>query len=171
MCIRDRKETDKDVLREQNQFLQEEVLFLRKELLLSKLKAEKDEEISKKLAEELFLIKKRIYDSKQEKKANKTRNQKKRKKGKLPHNQSQNIPIEDQEIELDEEIIDYKLDNPECCPKCGSEKLKEMNNCHKESSEFEVIERRYILKRHKSCLLYTSPSPRDRTRSRMPSSA
>ena len=27
------------------------------------------------------------------------------------------------------------------------------------------------LTRYKSCLLYTSPSPRDRTRSRMPSSA
>ena len=27
------------------------------------------------------------------------------------------------------------------------------------------------MKRHISCLLYTSPSPRDRTRSRMPSSA
>ena len=26
-------------------------------------------------------------------------------------------------------------------------------------------------KRNRSCLLYTSPSPRDRTRSRMPSSA
>ena len=29
----------------------------------------------------------------------------------------------------------------------------------------------YPLKEHPSCLLYTSPSPRDRTRSRMPSSA
>ena len=28
-----------------------------------------------------------------------------------------------------------------------------------------------IAKRFNSCLLYTSPSPRDRTRSRMPSSA
>ena len=27
------------------------------------------------------------------------------------------------------------------------------------------------IRKHKSCLLYTSPSPRDRTRSRMPSSA
>ena len=27
------------------------------------------------------------------------------------------------------------------------------------------------IKEHKNCLLYTSPSPRDRTRSRMPSSA
>ena len=30
---------------------------------------------------------------------------------------------------------------------------------------------RELLRRHDSCLLYTSPSPRDRTRSRMPSSA
>ena len=29
----------------------------------------------------------------------------------------------------------------------------------------------FAVKAHKSCLLYTSPSPRDRTRSRMPSSA
>ena len=28
-----------------------------------------------------------------------------------------------------------------------------------------------VLKKNKNCLLYTSPSPRDRTRSRMPSSA
>ena len=28
-----------------------------------------------------------------------------------------------------------------------------------------------ISENHKGCLLYTSPSPRDRTRSRMPSSA
>ena len=33
----------------------------------------------------------------------------------------------------------------------------------------EHVEKR--LRRYKSCLLYTSPSPRDRTRSRMPSSA
>ena len=30
---------------------------------------------------------------------------------------------------------------------------------------------RIILAKHNGCLLYTSPSPRDRTRSRMPSSA
>ena len=29
----------------------------------------------------------------------------------------------------------------------------------------------HILRQHYDCLLYTSPSPRDRTRSRMPSSA
>ena len=35
----------------------------------------------------------------------------------------------------------------------------------------EVIKEAYLDKTDKSCLLYTSPSPRDRTRSRMPSSA
>ena len=36
--------------------------------------------------------------------------------------------------------------------------------------EFEINTRQYIVRRG-ICLLYTSPSPRDRTRSRMPSSA
>ena len=35
----------------------------------------------------------------------------------------------------------------------------------------EVLDRATILIGHNICLLYTSPSPRDRTRSRMPSSA
>jgi transposase len=142
------KENDKDFLREAFRVAQEKILLLQKEN--SQLRKEKalDDELCKKLAEEFFLIKKRVFDSKQEKKANKARNQKKRKKGKLPHNQSTNLPIEDLEIDLDEEIIDYKYES-ECCPKCGSDKFSEMSNCHEESSEFEVIERRYLLKRHK----------------------
>ena len=35
----------------------------------------------------------------------------------------------------------------------------------------DTITLKYALKYTKACLLYTSPSPRDRTRSRMPSSA
>ena len=35
----------------------------------------------------------------------------------------------------------------------------------------ELKKRAMILDSSQSCLLYTSPSPRDRTRSRMPSSA
>ena len=35
----------------------------------------------------------------------------------------------------------------------------------------QLIEFGYKLQKTKSCLLYTSPSPRDRTRSRMPSAA
>src|SRR5664280_3275919 len=39
-------------------------------------------------------------------------------------------------------------------------------------SKFYIIHRQYftLIEKNLSCLLYTSPSPRDRTRSRMPSS-
>ena len=39
------------------------------------------------------------------------------------------------------------------------------------TTEFGGIDFKAIREQHKNCLLYTSPSPRDRTRSRMPSSA
>ena len=39
------------------------------------------------------------------------------------------------------------------------------------SAKIEVIAPEWSLSLLDSCLLYTSPSPRDRTRSRMPSSA
>ena len=37
--------------------------------------------------------------------------------------------------------------------------------------ELDILERQIADKYMRICLLYTSPSPRDRTRSRMPSSA
>ena len=42
---------------------------------------------------------------------------------------------------------------------------------HSGAITFEVAEWAKAIVQNKSCLLYTSPSPRDRTRSRMPSSA
>ena len=42
---------------------------------------------------------------------------------------------------------------------------------HRNKKPPEPWERKEREKRRRSCLLYTSPSPRDRTRSRMPSSA
>ena len=145
------KENDKDVLRAWAKHLQEELLFSKKENIQLRKQRIEDEELCKKLAEELLLMKKRIFDSKQEKKANRARNQKKkRRKGKIPHNQSENKKIEEHELDLDEEIVDYKLENENKCPNCGEENcLYPMNNCAEESTEMEVIERRYILKRHK----------------------
>ena len=139
------KENDKDVLREQNRHLQERVLFLEREIYQIRALKVKEEEICKKISEELFLIKKKIFDSKQEKK-DKGIPPKKRKKRNLAHNQNNNVGDE-VEINLDEEQIFYELDKH--CPKCSSDELYKMNNCFEESSEFEVLERRYVLKRHK----------------------
>ena len=91
------KESDKDVLRAWLKHLQEELLFTKKENIQLRKQRIEDEELCKKLAEELLLIKKRIFDSKQEKKTNRARNQKKRRKGKIPHNQSENKKIEQEE--------------------------------------------------------------------------
>ena len=54
-------------------------------------------------------------------------------------------------------VYDYKLANPD------SNKFSE--------DWFELVSNDTVLEFLPSCLLYTSPSPRDRTRSRMPSSA
>ena len=144
------KESDKDVLRAWLEHMQEKNISLEKKLVQLRLEREREEEICKKLAEELLLIKKRIFDSKQEKKANKARNHKKKKKGNLPHNKPKNKRIEMEEVDLDEEVVGYKLENENKCPKCGGEDgISPMNNCFEESTEMEVIERRYILKRHK----------------------
>ena len=50
-------------------------------------------------------------------------------------------------------------------PELGYEEIKS----HKEITK--LISRNISTAKIKNCLLYTSPSPRDRTRSRMPSSA
>ena len=43
--------------------------------------------------------------------------------------------------------------------------------CQKNSYEYKVVDQTYKQVKPKSCLLYTSPSPRDLSTSRMPSSA
>jgi transposase len=158
------KETDKDFLREALMLAQKKIIFLQKELAQKEKQSAIDEEISKKLAEEFFLLKKKIFDSKQEKKINKVKNQKKKRKGHLPHNKLQNADHDDTDVTLDEEIVPYKLSS-KTCPNCDSNKFYEMNNCFEESSEFEVVERRYLLKRHKRqkysckecCSIITTP--------------
>ena len=47
----------------------------------------------------------------------------------------------------------------------------QMANCELTHLERQPIDIQLAVSQHKACLLYTSPSPRDRTRSRMPSSA
>jgi transposase len=141
------KENDKDFLKEAGKLLQQKVLDLELKLSLALKLSEKDQEILQKLTEELKILRERVFNSKQEKKANGPRN-KKRKKGKLPHNKSKNAAIEDQEIDLQEDITQYPLEDESICPKCGGDKIRPMKGCFEESSEIEVTDRTYVIKRH-----------------------
>ena len=142
------KENDKEFMREALKLMQREFYDVKKENIFLKQLKEKDDEILQKLAEELKNLRQRVFNSKQERKANKPKNHKKRKKGNLPHNKSKNDNIDDLEIELKEEVIVHKIEESSC-PACGRDKFLPMNNCFEESNEFEVIERQYIIKRHK----------------------
>lgn len=141
------KEKDNEFLREAGKLLQERVLFLERELVLSRLQKENDEVIKNKIKEELLNLRRRVFDSKQERNNNKPPKKKKRKKGNLPHNQSNNTAINDSEIILDEETISYTLES-QTCPHCGGDNIQTMNNCFEESSDIDVIERKYIHRRH-----------------------
>jgi transposase len=142
------KENDKEFMREALKLMQEKLLLKELEVLGLRQLKENDEKILQKLSEELKNLRQRVFDSKQERKANSPKNHKKRKKGNLPHNKSKNSNFDEEVIDLEEEIIEYALDENEC-PSCGGDKFSSMNNCFEESSEIEVIERKYIIKRHK----------------------
>ena len=62
------KETDKDFLRAASKKLQDEVIQLRIENIQLKLQQSQDEEIKSKLTGELLVLRRRIFDTKQEKK-------------------------------------------------------------------------------------------------------
>jgi transposase len=141
------KENDKEFMREALKLMQKKLLLKELEVLELKSISEKDNEILQKLSEELKNLRERVFNSKQERKANKPSN-KKRKKGKLPHNRSQNNALDCQEIDLDDEVYEYTIDAGSC-PHCGSDKFYKMNNCFEESDEIEVVERKYLIKRHK----------------------
>ena len=139
------KENDKDVLKEFTSHMHERILELERKVIELEKKNALDDAIKIKLSEELLNIRERVFNSKQEKKSS-NKKQKKRKKGKLPHNKNSNEKIDDEDVELDEEVIPYQLEDESICPSCGGDKLHKMNDCFEESSEIEVIERKYIIK-------------------------
>lgn len=141
------KENDKDVLREQRNFLLEQVKELRLKYEQKCIEQKIADKLNIKLSEELLNIRERVFNSKQEKRSS-NKKQKKRKKGKLPHNKDTNRKQDHEDIELDEKVLSYKIEDENICPSCGGDKLHKMNNCFEESSEIKVIERKYIIKRH-----------------------
>ena len=156
------KETDKDFLRAGLKLVQERNILMAKEISLLRAMKIKDEEICIKLSEELFLLRKSIYDSKADQRERKRKQAeqrgkkiKKRKGKNIPHNQPENVSEDNQEKEekkgmsLEEEIERHNLDKESQCPKCGGEEGFFPINNFEESGEIEVVERRYIFKRHK----------------------
>ena len=104
------------------------------------------------------MLRKSIYDSKAEQRAKgreraqqRRERQKKRGKDNLPHNQPDNNPVEESpdKLSLDQEIETHTLEDEKTCPKCGGDDGFSPINSYEESGEIEVLERRYIFKRHK----------------------
>lgn len=148
------KETDKDFLREAGTILQERVIELEIENLQLKQEKAKNEEIKTKLTGELLVLRRRIFNSKQEKKERLKNLKKKKKKEKtnLLHNQNENRnQLEGQEnekIELSSEDVEHDIEDSSCSY-CGEGKLNELKGLFEESTEYDVNATYYLLKRHK----------------------
>jgi transposase len=149
------KENDKDFLRAASKKLQNEVIQLRIEVIQLKLQQSQDEEIKSKLTGELLVLRRRIFDSKQEKKKKlkDLKKNKKKKKTNLIHNQNENKndldKLNNKDIDLEVKETEYQLESDKC-PNCGEDHgLKEMKNLFEESTEYDVNYTYYILKRHK----------------------
>ncbi len=148
------KENDKEFLREAGKMLQLKVIDLEVKLAQALLKNLIDHEIKSTLTDDLLVLRKRLFDSKQEKKEKikKLKKDKKNKKINLVHNQNENKSELDkfngQNINLETKEIEHDLDC-KTCPYCSKESLDEIKNLFDESSEFDVNQTYYILKRHK----------------------
>lgn len=145
------KETDKDFLREAGKMLQKEVIELRIQIIQLKLQKSQDEEIKKNLTGQLLILRRSIFDSKQERK-DRLKQRKKQKKGsKLIHNRNQNKEsLEDshKDIELVSDEVVHEIEDQNCSH-CSESELKELGGLFEESTEFDVNTTFYILKRHK----------------------
>jgi transposase len=151
------KETDKDFLRAAGAMLQERLIKLQIEVTQLKLQQSLDEAIKSKLTGELLVLRRKIFDSKQEKKEKlkKLKKEKKKKKVNLVHNTNENKnDLESQsgkneKINLESQEVKHELKS-DTCPFCDEDHgLEELNNLFEESTEYDVDYTYYILKRHK----------------------
>lgn len=147
------KENDKDFLREAGKMLQQRVIELEIKVKELELQKNQDQEIKNKLTGELLVLRRKIFDSKQEKKdrLKKLKKEKKKKGAKLVHNQNDNkksLEQGNQKIELESQEVEHEL-NDSHCPHCSADELKELGGLFEESTEYDVNATYYILKRHK----------------------
>lgn len=147
------KEHDKDFLREAGKQLVAKVIDLEIKLAQATFQQWLDDQIKSKLTGELLVLRRIIFDSKQEKKdkLKKLKKDKKKKNINLVHNQNEHKAILLKEGSIRPELtaveVEHKLDS-ECCPHCSMNNLKDMG-LFEESTEFDVNATYYILKRHK----------------------
>eukprot|EP00831_Metopus_contortus_P042829 TRINITY_DN3425_c0_g2_i5.p1 TRINITY_DN3425_c0_g2~~TRINITY_DN3425_c0_g2_i5.p1 ORF type:complete len:300 (-),score=57.48 TRINITY_DN3425_c0_g2_i5:333-1232(-) len=85
--------------------------------------------------------------------------------------ENKDLSIEEQKRNSlkEKKVEEIKQEKPPIGIKKGAEHKEEVSRLNK--SEFNKIFQRKVKNRNTSCLLYTSPSPRDLSTSRMPSSA
>ncbi len=149
------KENDKDFLREAGKMLQERVIQLEVKVFQLELQNTHDEEIKSKLTGELLVLRRRIFDSKQEKKKklNEIKKTKKKKNTNLLHNTNENKSdlnnLDEKDIKLESQEVEHKMES-DTCPSCGKDHgLEELKKLFEESTEYDVNYTYYILKRHK----------------------
>ena len=143
---------DKDFLRAAAKDLVAKVIDLEMKLAQATLQQMLDSEIKTKLTGELLVLRRLIFDSKQEKKnkLKKLKKEKKKSKVNLVHNQNDHRSLLEsgaQKPELAAIEVEHKLES-DCCPHCSKNGLKAIG-LFEESTEFDVNATYYILKRHK----------------------
>lgn len=111
--------------------------------------AQQEEEICLRLAEELLALRKKFFVGGRENK-NKNKGPKPSKEKSLVHSESPLGELPPSETELDSETILHELDQEElACSKGCSCEMEEMKGGFEESIEVSVIERKYVLRKHK----------------------
>ena len=139
------KETSIGFLKEVIRHLEQKILDLESKVSNLTKELNTEEETKKKLMEELSILRQKYFDRLSEK--GKGEKGRKKKGENLLHNKN---PLGDLDIEVEEleevskvhELID------KICQYCNSNKLKQMKGAYEESKEVEIIEKKFIIKKH-----------------------
>jgi len=141
------KEKSVGFLKEAIIFLEEKVVKLENENAALKELCSDENAVKKQLMDELAILKKRYFDSLSERGKKDKIPRKKRDFLKLIHNKNPLGELQLQTEGLDEIETIHKLID-KICSFCSSNNIKKMNGCYEESREIEIIEKKFIIKKH-----------------------
>lgn len=140
-------EISKGFLKEVVKHLQGKILFLEQEIAGLKKEKIQDEELRRKLSDELTVLKKKYFDQKSESKK-KTANANSKNNHLLIHNQSpldDNTPTTSKNLKT-EEVIHKLIDL--ICQYCQSKNIRKMKDCYEKSHEMTMRDKEFIVKKH-----------------------